>query len=74
MNVLHETPCGIAPDIDSVQCVSVGQGSNISPEVFATELVVQQLLKRKIVLSLETGAIFSHIEGRAAIPITKPLD
>lgn len=74
MNVLHETPCGITPDIDSVQCVSVGQGSNISPEVFATELVVQQLLKRKIVLSLETGAIFSHIEGRAAIPITKPLD
>src|SRR5690242_3681038 len=74
MHVLHETPCRVATDIDSVNGVGVSKSADIPPEVFNTEVVVQELLERQLVLTLQTCTVLCHVEGRSAIAVAEPLD
>lgn len=49
-------------------------GTNVTAEVLAPELVVEQLLERQLILAFQTSSILRHVEGRSAIAIRKPLD
>ena len=42
-DLLQETPCHVAPDIDTVFVVRICQRPDVSPEVFPCEVVIPPL-------------------------------
>ena len=51
-----------------------GKCTDIPSEVVHAELVVEDLLTREVVLSLQTGSVLGDIECRMVVPVTEPLD
>ena len=62
-DLLQETPCHVAPDIDTVFVVRICQRPDISPEVFPSAVVLQQLLKAEVILPFDTRPVFRHVNG-----------
>ena len=67
LEVIHQTPCQITPNIDTVFRNSLTQRINISPEILDSKVVFENLLKRQIILAFERGAVFGAVDFRVVV-------
>lgn len=74
IDLLHQTPGHVSPDVHVVVGVCIGHRTDIVPEIFRTELVVEQLLKRHVVLTLDAGSALGHVDLGASVPVAQPLE
>ena len=74
MNLLHQTPGHVGPDVNVVVRICIGHRTNIPSEILRTEVVLKQLLKGQVVLPLDTGSVLSHINLGTSVPVAEPLE